>query len=135
MADNAIVIFFDKIKISTRRRQTRSLLAYRNGLCLARQRDRSLVKYDPHGLVIDHAAGREPYHSFTRRITYFLVWICTAQILQNLFFFPSSGGWREIKLNPYTTGNPFSGTKLLGFRIGRGSGALKGLSSPHFHVF
>ena len=32
-------------------------------------------------------------------------------------------------LNPFTTGNPFWGTKLLGFSIGRGSGALKGLSS------
>ena len=29
--------------------------------------------------------------------------------------------------NPFTTGNPFWGTKLLGFSIGRGSGALKGL--------
>ena len=28
---------------------------------------------------------------------------------------------------PFTTGNPFLGTKLLGFSIGRGSGALKGL--------
>ena len=31
------------------------------------------------------------------------------------------------ELNPLTTGNPFLGTKLLGFSIGRGSGALKGL--------
>ena len=31
-------------------------------------------------------------------------------------------------LNPFTTGNPFLGTKLLGFSIGRGSGAMKGLS-------
>ena len=31
------------------------------------------------------------------------------------------------RLNPVTTGNPFLGTKLLGFCIGRGSGALKGL--------
>ena len=30
-------------------------------------------------------------------------------------------------LNPFTTGNPFLGTKLLGFSIGRGSGALEGL--------
>ena len=30
--------------------------------------------------------------------------------------------------NPFTTGNPFLGTKLLGFSIGRGSGALKGLT-------
>ena len=29
-------------------------------------------------------------------------------------------------VNPFTTGNPFLGTKLLGFIIGRGSGALKG---------
>ena len=32
----------------------------------------------------------------------------------------------KIKLNPFTTGNPFLGTKLLGFNIGRGSGVLKG---------
>ena len=31
-------------------------------------------------------------------------------------------------INPFTTGNPFSGTKILGFNIGRGSGALKGLT-------
>ena len=31
-------------------------------------------------------------------------------------------------LNPFTTGNPFLGTKLLGFSIERGSGALKGLT-------
>ena len=31
-------------------------------------------------------------------------------------------------VNAFTTGNPFLGTKLLGFSIGRGSGALKGLS-------
>ena len=31
-------------------------------------------------------------------------------------------------LNPFTTGNPFLGTKLLGFSRGRGSGALKGLT-------
>ena len=31
-------------------------------------------------------------------------------------------------LNPFTTGNPFLGTKLLGFSKGRGSGALKGLN-------
>ena len=36
---------------------------------------------------------------------------------------------------PFTTGNPFLGTNLLGFSIGRGSGALKGLSlEPDFHV-
>ena len=29
-------------------------------------------------------------------------------------------------LNPFTTGNPFLGTILLGFSIGRGSGAPKG---------
>ena len=34
---------------------------------------------------------------------------------------------REL-LNPFTTGNPFFGTKLLGFSMGRGSGALKGLT-------
>ena len=32
-------------------------------------------------------------------------------------------------LNAFTTGNPFLGTKLLGFSIGRGSGALKGVKS------
>ena len=31
--------------------------------------------------------------------------------------------------DPFTTGNPFLGTNLLGFSIGRGSGALKGLVS------
>ena len=31
--------------------------------------------------------------------------------------------------SPFTTGNPFLGTKLLGFSIGRGSGALKGLKA------
>ena len=30
-------------------------------------------------------------------------------------------------VNPFTTGNPFLGTKLLGFSIGRGSEALKGV--------
>ena len=30
--------------------------------------------------------------------------------------------------NPFTTGNPFWGTKLLGLTRGRGSGALKGSS-------
>ena len=34
------------------------------------------------------------------------------------------------EVNPFTTGNPFLGTKLLGFSIGRGSGALKGLRHP-----
>ena len=33
----------------------------------------------------------------------------------------------RLDMNPFTTGNPFLGTKLLGFSIGRGSGALKGL--------
>ena len=31
-----------------------------------------------------------------------------------------------IDVNPFATGSPFLGTKLLGFSIGRGSGALKG---------
>ena len=39
-------------------------------------------------------------------------------------FKKSWGGY----LNPFTTGNPFLGTKLLGFSIGRGLGALKGLN-------
>ena len=42
------------------------------------------------------------------------------------FFFKSVFG---RGLNPFTTGHPFVGTKLLGFSIVRGSGALKGLSS------
>ena len=31
----------------------------------------------------------------------------------------------------FTTGNPFLGTKLLGFSIGRGSGALNGLKTAY----
>ena len=31
--------------------------------------------------------------------------------------------------NPFSTGNPFWGTKLRGFSIGRGLGALKGLTA------
>ena len=50
-------------------------------------------------------------------------------------FVLSCGGWGKIDINLLTTGNPFLGTKLLEFSIGRGSGALKGLSSPHLHVF
>ena len=53
----------------------------------------------------------------------------------SFFFRLSSGRWERTKLYPFTTGNPFLGTKLLAYSIGRGSGALKGLSSPHFHVF
>ena len=34
------------------------------------------------------------------------------------------------ELNPFTTGNPFLRTKLLGFSVGRGSGAPKGLRPP-----
>ena len=30
------------------------------------------------------------------------------------------------RFNPFTTGNPFLGTKLLGFSMERGSGALQG---------
>ena len=33
----------------------------------------------------------------------------------------------DVAVNLFTTGNPFWGTKTLGFSIGRGSGALKGL--------
>ena len=36
---------------------------------------------------------------------------------------------RKLRVNLFTTGNPFLGTKLLGFSTGRGSGALKGLMS------
>ena len=35
-------------------------------------------------------------------------------------------------LNPFTTGNPFLGTKLLGFSVGRGSGVLKGLREGYW---
>ena len=38
-------------------------------------------------------------------------------------------GWGGKGVNPFTTENPFLGTKLLGFSIGRGSGAPKGLKS------
>ena len=34
---------------------------------------------------------------------------------------------RRGLLNPFTTGNPFLGTKLLGFSIGRISGGSKGV--------
>ena len=37
-------------------------------------------------------------------------------------------------LNPFTTGNPFLGTKSLGFSIGRDSGALKGLTQNRRNV-
>ena len=37
------------------------------------------------------------------------------------------GRRKKDPLNPFTTGNPFFGTKSLGFSIGRGLGALKGL--------
>ena len=33
-----------------------------------------------------------------------------------------------LLVNPFTFGNPFLGTKLLGFSVGRGSGALKGVT-------
>ena len=41
--------------------------------------------------------------------------------------------WRRGELNPFTTENPFLGKTILGFSIGRSSGALKGLSFvlPH----
>ena len=42
------------------------------------------------------------------------------------FFLWGSSIW---ELNAFTTGNPFLGTKLLGFSVGRGSGAVKGLSN------
>ena len=45
-----------------------------------------------------------------------------------LVFSKSVFGLIRTCLNPFTTGNPFLGTKLLGFSVGRGSGALKGLS-------
>ena len=44
------------------------------------------------------------------------------------FFSPKISVW-ERGLNPFATGNPFLGTKFLEFSVGRGSGALKGLSS------
>ena len=44
------------------------------------------------------------------------------------FRFLVDGGGGGGLLNPFTTGNPFLGTKLLGFSMWRGSGALKGLT-------
>ena len=35
------------------------------------------------------------------------------------------------EVNPFTTGNPFLGTKLLGFSLGRGSGAQQGITTIH----
>ena len=35
----------------------------------------------------------------------------------------------SLFFKPFTTGNPFLGTKLLGYSIGRGSGSLKGSST------
>ena len=32
----------------------------------------------------------------------------------------------QVRVHPFTTGNPFLGTKLLGFSIGRGSGFQRG---------
>ena len=54
-----------------------------------------------------------------------IVLTCATVVEVQLFFFLYYPSIR--KLNPFTTGNPFLGTKLLGFSIGRGSGALKGL--------
>ena len=34
-------------------------------------------------------------------------------------------------INAFTTGNPFGGTHLLGFSIGRGFGSLKGLTAEN----
>ena len=51
-------------------------------------------------------------------------------ITLSALYFPDgdeSLGIRIGVLNPFTTGNPFLATKLLGFSIGRGSGAPKGL--------
>ena len=42
------------------------------------------------------------------------------------------GVYHKHWLNPFTTGNPFLGTKLLGFSMGRGLGAVKGLNSDQF---
>ena len=49
-----------------------------------------------------------------------------------LFFLRFPSIW---ELNPFTTGNPFLGAKLLGFSIGRGSGALKGSPTPKIKTF
>ena len=47
--------------------------------------------------------------------------------------FDSVDIFRTVKgVNPFTTGNPFLGTKLLGFNIGRGSGALKGSTQAEY---
>ena len=40
-----------------------------------------------------------------------------------------------VALTPFTTGNPFLATKLLGTSIGRGSGALKGVTLALYLVF
>ena len=53
-----------------------------------------------------------------------------ARKLLSIFLHPKLA-WDDSKvapgppLNPFTSGNPFLGTKLLGFSTGRGSGALK----------
>ena len=40
----------------------------------------------------------------------------------------SIDAYHDRGINPFTAGNPFWGTNLLAFSIGRGSGALKGLT-------
>ena len=51
-------------------------------------------------------------------------WVFLIRYVAFIFFLQIRRG-----LNPFETGNPFLGTKLPGFSIGRGLGALKGLSS------
>ena len=62
-------------------------------------------------------------------------WSFSSGIMAVFFFAPKSRNleenamhlYRSTHVNPFTTGNPFLATKLLGFSKGRGSGALKGL--------
>ena len=60
------------------------------------------------------------FFSFARRISYLRIFFFSLPVPR-----PNSDPW---SLTPFTTGNPFLWTKLLGFSIGKDSGALKGLS-------
>ena len=83
--------------------------------------------------------------SGTYLLPYFLTsfFSVTENIFSSCYLFPARwrSGFRDSRLrkpacvhpscltpamlNPFTTGNPFLGTKLLGFSTGRGLGALK----------
>ena len=60
-------------------------------------------------------------------VAYLVPWDVSSGIIAVSIFLQKSVFGRA--LNPFTTGNPFLGTKLLGFSMGKGSGALKGLTS------